>query len=127
MKITFDKADFDLLEKAWGLVERIYLIAEDESDMEGAAYRASHALSDLMAEMRGCPTIEGECECPPCAGDCAECHCEDCIEDEPEVVTAEQVRAKVAEAIGCDPKGIEVVTTPKGEDLLKALAEIFGA
>ena len=125
MKITFDKADFELLEKAHMLVERIYLIAEDESDMEGAANRASHGLSDLMVEMRGCSIIEDEC--PPCAGDCAECHCEDCVEDEPEAVTAEQVRAKVAEAIGCEPKGIEVVTTPTGEELLKALAEIFGA
>jgi hypothetical protein len=71
MKITFDKADFDLLEKAWGLVERIYLVAEDESDMEGAAYRASHGLSDLMVEMRGCSIVEDEGECPPCAGDCA--------------------------------------------------------
>lgn len=124
---TFDKADYAVLETARELVERIYLVAEDESDMEGAAYRASHALSDLMAEMRGCPTIEGKCECPPCAGDCAECHCEDCIEDEPEVVTAEQVRAKVAEVLGGEPKGIEVVTTPTGEELLKALAEIFGA
>jgi hypothetical protein len=127
MKITFNKADFDLLEKAWGLVERIYLVAEDESDMEGAAYRASHGLSDLMVEMRGCPIVEDEGECPPCAGDCAECHCEDCVEDEPEVVTAEQVRAKVAEVLGGEPSGIEVVTTPTGEDLLKALAEIFGA
>ena len=58
MKITFDKADFELLEKAHMLVERIYLIAEDESDMEGAANRASHGLSDLMVEMRGCSIIE---------------------------------------------------------------------
>lgn len=123
---TFDKADYVVLEAARELVERIYLVAEDESNMEGAAYRASHALSDLISEMRGCPTVKSEDECPPCAGDCAECHCEDCIEDEPEVVTAEQVRAKVAEAIGCDPKGIEVVATPTGEELLKALAEIFG-
>lgn len=124
---TFDKADYIVLETARELVERIYLVAEDESDMEGAAYRASHALSDLMAEMRGCPTIEGEGECPPCAGDCAECHCEDCVEDEPEAVTAEQLRAKVAEAIGCEPKSLEVVTTPTGAELLKALAEVFGA
>ena len=124
---TFDKVDFDLLAAAQELVERIYLVAEDESDMEGAAYRASHALADLMVEMKSCPTVKGEDECPPCAGDCAECHCEGCVEDEPEVVTAEQLRAKVAEAIGCEPKGIEVVTTPTGEELLKALAEIFGA
>lgn len=124
---TFDKADFDLLEAAHELAERIFAVAEDESGMECVASRASVALADLISEMESCPTIESECECPPCAGDCAECHCEDCIEDEPEVVTAEQVRAKVAEALGCKPEGIEVVTTPTGEDLLKALAEIFGA
>ena len=122
---TFDKADYVVLEAARELVERIYLVAEDESDMEGAAYRASHALSDLMAEMRGCSIIEDEC--PPCAGDCGECHCEKCVEDEPEAVTAEQLRAKVAEAIGCEPKSLEVVTTPTDAELLKALAEIFGA
>ncbi len=124
---TFDKADYTILEAAQELVERIYLVAGDESDMEGVAYRASVALSDLVSEMKGCPTVKGEDECPPCAGDCAECHCEECVEDEPEVVSAEQLRAKVAEAIGCEPKGIEVVTTPTGEELLKALAEIFGA
>ena len=124
---TFDKVDFDLLEAAKELVSRIYVVAEDESDMEGAACRATVALSDLMAEMRGCPTVEGEDECPPCAGACAEGHCEGCVEDEPEVVTAEQLREKIAAVIDCDPKGIEVVTTPTGEELLKALAEIFGA
>jgi hypothetical protein len=124
---TFDKADFDLLEAAQKLAERIYLIAEDESGMERVASRASVALVDLLSEVESCPTIEGECECPPCAGDCAECHCEGCVEDEPEAVTAEQLRAKVAEVLGGEPSGIEVVTTPTGEDLLKALAEIFGA
>ena len=124
---TFDKADYVVLETARELVERIYFVAGSESNMESVANRAVNALADLISEMRGCPTVKGEDECPPCAGDCAECHCEDCIEDEPEVVTAEQVRAKVAEAIGCKPKGIKVVTTPTGEELLKALAEIFGA
>ena len=124
---TFDKVDFDLLTAAQELVERIYLVAEDESDMEGAAYRASHALSDLIYEMKGCPIVEDEDECPPCAGDCAEWHCEECVEDEPEAVTAERLRAKVAEVLGGEPSGIEVVTTPTGEELLKALAEIFGA
>lgn len=124
---TFDKADYVVLEAAQQLVERIFLVAEDESDMEGAAYRASVALSDFVSEMKGCPTVKDEDECPPCAGDCAECHCEGCVEDEPKVVTAEQLREKVAAAIGVEPKGVEVVTTPTGEELLKALAEIFGA
>lgn len=125
--ITFDKADFDLLTVAQELVERIYIVAEDESDMEGAANRASHALSDLIYEMESCPIAESKDECPPCAGDCGECHCEGCVEDEPKAVTVEQLREKVAAAIGVEPKGVEVVTTPTGEDLLKALAEIFGA
>lgn len=124
---TFDRADFDLLEAAQELAERIFAVADSESGMERVASRASVALADLISEMESCPIIEDEGKCPPCAGDCAECHCEDCIEDEPEVVTAEQVRAKVAEVLGGEPSGIEVVTTPKGEDLLKALAEIFGA
>ena len=124
---TFDKADYTILTAAQELAERIYLVADSESNMESVANRASVALADLISEMESCPTVEGEGECPPCAGDCAECHCEGCVEDEPEVVSAEQLRAKVAEAIGCEPKGIEVVTTPTGEELLKALAEFFGA
>ena len=124
---TFDKADFELLEKAQELAERIYLVADSESNMESVANRAMLGLADLISEMEDCPTIESEDECPPCAGDCGECHCEGCVEDEPEVVTAEQLREKVAAAIGVEPKSLEVVTTPTGEDLLKALAEIFGA
>lgn len=126
---TFDKADYTILEAAKELAERIYLVADSESNMEGVAHRASIALSDLISEMESCPTMDSKDECPPCAGDCAECHCEGCIEDEPEAVTAEQLREKIAKAIGCEPKGVgvEVVTTPTGEELLKALAEIFGA
>lgn len=124
--ITFDKADYDLLEKAQGLAERIYLAVTRDSSMERVANRALLALTDLVAEMKTY-SIKNADGCASCAGDCAECHCEDCIEDEPETVAAEQLRAKVAEAIGCEPKGVEVVTTPTGAELLKALAEIFGA
>lgn len=122
VSIVFENCDYEALDTARELASKIYLSAEDGSDVERIAKSAVDSIADLIYFMS-----QQDEECPPCAGDCAECHCEDCIEDEPEAVTAEQLRAKVAEVLGGEPSGIEVVTTPTGEDLLKALAEIFGA
>ena len=130
VNVIFEQCDYDVLFAAKELANKIYLSAESESEAEHIATSAVDSIADLiyfMARQDEEPSPCGECECAPCAGDCAECHCEECIEDEPEVVTAEQVRAKIAEAICCDPEGIKVVTTPTGEDFLKAIAEIFGA
>ena len=130
VKVIFEQIDFDVLLAAKELASKMYLSAESESGAEKIAKSAVDSLADLiyfMARQDEGPSPCGECECAPCAGDCAECHCEECVEDEPETVTAEQVRAKVAEAIGCEPKSMEVVTSPTGKELLEALADIFGA
>lgn len=123
--ITFEKADYEVLGAAQDLAESIYMAASNGSELEEVAEGAMCSLAHLRRLME-LHSTEGT-ECPPCAGDCAECHCEGCVEDEPKAVTAEQLREKIAEAIGVEPKGVEVVTTPTGEQLLKALAEIFGA
>ena len=141
VNVIFEQCDYDVLLAAKELANKIYLSAERESEAEKIVKSAVDSIADLiyfMARQDEEPSPRGECAYAgaPCDGDCAECHCEECIEDEStEQISplAAQMIAKVREILGEDdtPKATTRaeadVTVVKGEDFLKALAEIFGA
>ena len=106
VNVIFEECDYDALLAAKELANKIYLSAESESEAESIAKSAVDSLADLIYFMaRQDEDISSYGECAPCAGDCAECHCEECIEDEPiEQISplAAQMIAKVREILGED-------------------------
>ena len=130
VNVIFENCDYEALDTARELASKIYLSAEDGSDAERIAKSAVDSIADLLYFMS-----QQDEECAPCAGDCAECHCEECVEgditemiakidellDDSTTSTADEPTPKATERAEAD------VTVVKGEALIKALAEIFGA